>query len=161
MVLSAYIKSDCDYRKMSHDFEGRGPGEGREGKFSIHSSEAIEFMRKSGASNLVLNILEKGYRLPLTETPKNYFEENNESAKQNIEVLRSKVIEWEKEGHVKRVPTRPPVCSPMSVASKVDLATGKLKLRPCLDASRYLNGIMSVEKVKLEDLSSSQKQPIG
>ena len=137
---------------------GRGPGEGREGKFSIHRKSSIDFMTDIGAPPKVIEILKNGFKLPFTKEPENYFEDNNASAKENMTFLRGKIAEWEHDGHVKKVDKRPRVCSPLSVATKIDLQSNKVKLRPCLDASRYLNTIMEVEKVSLTDLSKSEKQ---
>ena len=43
----------------------------------------------------------------------------------------------------------------MSVASKVDLKTGEIKRRPCLDLSRHVNTFLQHWPTKLADLDSS------
>ena len=104
-----------------------------------------------------MTILREGYKFPFTSTPTQYFEDNNLSAKRNMPFLRRKVEEWETAGYYHKVHSQPPVCSPLSVSTKLDLATGETKKRPCLDASRHLNKFMIDLPVKLADLSVSEK----
>ena len=142
----------------SNEFSGRPPSVSVLGKLSIHSSESIAFMESIGAPQFVLSILKQGLKLPFHHgLPLDYCEPNNRSAKLHAGVLREKVSKWLEQGYCHRVPRRPPVCSPLSVSSKLDLSTGETKLRPCYDASRHLNKYLDVPKVKISDLSVSEK----
>ena len=139
-------------------FSGRPPSVPVPGKLSIHSPESISFMESIGAPKLVISILRDGLKLPFHRgLPPRYSEPNNASAKLHAGVLRKKVAKWLEQGYCHRVPIKPPVCSPLSVSSKLDLLTGEIKLRPCYDASRHLNKYLDVPKVKISDLSVSEK----
>ena len=138
-------------------FAGRPPWESRDGRLSIHSGQSIAFMKTLNPPELLVSILEDGYKLPIRMPIPDYYEPNNKSALENIDVLRAKVFKWEAAGYCHRVSSRPPVCSPMSVSEKMDLSSGELKKRPCLDASRHLNKFLKFDKVKLSDLSVSEK----
>ena len=139
-------------------FSGRPPSVSVPGKLSIHSPESISFMESVGAPKMVLSILRDGLKLPFHKgLPPRYSEPNNASANLHIGVLRQKVAKWLEQGYCHRVPFKPPVCSPLSVSSKLDLSTGETKLRPCYDASRHLNKYLDVPKVKISDLSVSEK----
>ena len=147
---------------MSHSpitdkFSGRSPWDSLDGRMSIHSKQSVAFTKSLNPPKLVISILEDGYKLPFKQSVPDYYEPNNKSAIKNIEFLRAKVDKWEGSGYCHRVPCRPPVCSPMSVAEKMDLSSGEMKKRPCLDASRHLNKYLKLDKVKLADLSVSEK----
>ena len=102
-----------------------------EGKLSIHSNDSIKFMENIGASQHVLNILRNGLLLPLHSTPPPYREDNNKSAKIHSEFLRDKIKTWEQVGYCYQVKSPPHIISPITVSSKLDLATGETKLRDC------------------------------
>ena len=103
----------------------------------------------------MLSILEQGLKLPISEEIPQYEEKNNKSALDNFDILRDKVNKWEEQGYVSRVQSKPHCVSPMSVASKVDLKTGEIKRRPCLDLSRHINDYLVHWPVKLADLDAS------
>ena len=126
------------------------------GRKSIHSSESLKFYNEIGCKDkYVTAILQNGLRLPFIEQVPPYEEENNKSALENIDFLREKVSQWEKEGYVKRVLKKPYCTNPLSVAQKVDLKSGKIKLRPCLDLSRHVNLHLLKSPTKLADLDTS------
>ena len=56
---------------------------------------------------------------------------------------------------MRKVDKKPYCVSPLSVSSKVDLKTGKMKLRPCLDLSRHVNDYLENWPCKLADLDTS------
>ena len=139
-------------------FSGKAPSTCISGKLSIHSDSSITFMESIGAHKMVLSIMKNGLKLPFDKgPPPRYSEPNNSSAKVHDGVLRKKVSKWLEQGYCHRVPIKPPVCSPLSVSSKLDLSTGETKYRPCYDASRHLNKYIHVDKVKISDLSVSEK----
>ena len=127
------------------------------GPFSIHSSESIQFVRKLEPDPYVLQIMENGLKLPFISEPRSYYEDNNKSCKDNIAVAQKKVQQWVDIGAVSEIRERPHVCSPLSVASRTDYLTGETKMRPCLDLSRHINPLLETQKIKLEDLSVSEK----
>ena len=129
----------------------------RVGPFSIHSPEALQYMRRLDPAPHVIEIMENGLTLPFTSEPSCYFEDNNMSCKNNMSVARKKVDQWVEAGLVSKLQQRPFVCSPLSVSSRTDYFTGEKKFRPCLDLSRHINPLLVKSKVKLEDLSVSEK----
>ena len=146
------------YSKRGKDiFEGRPPQISSDNRLSIHSNQCIKFMEEMGASLQVLSILKSGYKLPMPVSPPPYFEQNNKSAEKHMEFLRNKIQLWESKGYCHRVQTRPPITSPLSVISKIDLSTGEVKLRPFLDASQHLNKFLVTAPVKLADLNVAEK----
>ena len=92
----------------------------RVGQYSIHSRESIEFYRSLNASVETISILEHGLKLDFKEVPQAYFEENNRSCIENLQVAQSKVKKWEELGVVYKVKSRPHCTSPLTVSSKVD-----------------------------------------
>ena len=51
----------------------------------------------------------------------------------------------------------PPFINPMTVVTKVDLETGEIKKRPCIDMSRCLNKLVPPVKSTLDSLSVCEK----
>ena len=129
----------------------------RVGERSIHSRESLAFMEKCSPAPEVLAIMKHGLKLPFTREPPPYYEENNKSCMDNIQVARKKVKQWTKEGFVTEVGSKPFVCSPLTVARRTDYLTGEEKFRPCLDLSRHINPLLAVPNIKLEDISVSEK----
>ena len=63
-----------------HDvYVGRLPLTAIDDKLSIHSQKSRKFMKEIGVPQLAMAILRDGYKLPMSESP-TYFEENNKSA---------------------------------------------------------------------------------
>jgi hypothetical protein len=66
----------------------------RKSQFSIHSQEAILFHEKVlNAGSRVLNTLREGLVLDFVSQPGRYFEDNNNSAKKHMDIVREKVQE--------------------------------------------------------------------
>ena len=125
---------------------------------SIHNPESIRFWQEIiGAENWVLEILMNGLTPNFSSPPSNYAEDNNQSAKKYMDILREKVTQWTEEGHVKKIDHPPRFINPMTVATKVDVKTGKIKYRPCIDMSRCLNKTLNQPKVTLDTLSVCEK----
>ena len=104
--------------------------------------------------------MEEGLRLSFATDEQNippYHEPNNRSCTDNIEVTVKKIKSWEERGFIVKVPERPFICSPLSVAEKLDYLSGEKKLRLCIDASRHLNKYLSHKKIKLENIDVSEK----
>ena len=127
------------------------------GKFSIHSPDAIKFMERITTDSFVLDTLKEGLKLDFVDQPGPYYEANNRSCLDNLEIAQQKVASWVAAGFVKEVSSRPYCCSPLTVSEKTDYLTGTKKKRPCLDLSRHVNKHLEVPKIKLDDLSVSEK----
>ena len=97
-----------------------------------------------GASPLVLNIVNKGYRIPFSSVPPSFKKSNNKSAFLNKSFVSNEVAELLRLGFI-HIPSKPPlVCSPLSVAQNAT------KLRLVLDLSQ-LNKYVAESKFKLDD----------
>ena len=115
----------------------------------IHKSSTQEFWRDElKASSWVLDVLDNGYVIPFTEPPPIYEEDNNGSAKNNMEFVRQAVQELVEQGVVEIVSKKPRCVSPLTVASR-DLPDGSKKLRLCWDGSRCINLLLKEQPVKL------------
>ena len=129
-------------------------------QFSIHDEILIRFMRRLDPEPEVLQIMEEGLRLPFTTDERNipsYYEPNNRSCIDHVAVAVKKIKSWEEKGFIVKVPEKPFVFLPLSVAEKMDYLSGEKKLRPCIDASRHLNKYLNYQKIKLESLDVSEK----
>ena len=110
------------------------------GKLSIHSEQAVKFwINILQAEGWIIDVLQNGLRPDFGNPPTDYAEDNNNSARRNMTVLKQKVEEWEEGGFVKRCHSPPPFINPLTVAEKLDKVSGTKKLRPCIDMSRCLN----------------------
>ena len=84
------------------------------GKFSIHSPDAIKFMERITTDSYVLDTLKEGLKLDFVDQPGPYYEANNRSCLDNLEIAQQKVASWVAAGFVKEVSSRP-YCSNFSV----------------------------------------------
>ena len=127
------------------------------GKKSIHSPESIaEYKDVLGCQEkFVFSILNHGLLLPISDSIPTYEEDNNSSAKKNLQFLKDKVVVWEKQGYLRRVDKKPHCVNPMTVVSKLDLKSGEYKNRPCLDLSRNVNLHLQDWPTKLSHLDNS------
>ena len=64
-------------------------------------------------------MLQGGYRIPFAEEPESYVEENNLSAKENMQFVREQVQKLVSKGVVKALQERPRCINPLTVASKI------------------------------------------
>ena len=83
-------------------------------------------MRKLSADEFVLNTMENGLLFDFVSEPGPYFEENNQSCLQNLEVAQKKVKSWLDKGLVSETKTRPFCCSPLTVSEKIDYLSGHI-----------------------------------
>ena len=94
----------------------------------------------------VLECIENGYHLPLKFLPPSHCQHNNKSTEIHRQFVDKAVQSLVMNRCIKRVETKPWVCSPLSVVSN---SAGKLRLVLNL---RYLNQFLHVTKFKYEDL---------
>ncbi len=83
--------------------------------------------------------------------PTPYVEQNNKSARDNMEIVREKLKEWLKEGFVEQLAEPAHCCNPLGVAVNYDASSDKLKFRP--DFSRHVYHFIPSRSVQLDDLS--------
>jgi hypothetical protein len=126
------------------------------GKLSIHSAESIKFTEQVlKAGSWQMKVLKEGYKPQFSAQPPRYREKNNRSAERELEIVREKVKEWEEDGFVTRL-SEPAWCTnPLSVVTKVEAETGKVKKRVVLDTSRHLKRFAVKQTVHLEDLATT------
>ena len=127
----------CDLEALMQHFNKQGFCYSTEERGNdIHSEQSKKFFRtffKSDADTL--EILENGYRVPISESLQPYEEPNNRSATENYGIIREQITEWLQSGVIERCATKPTCVNPLSVVSKVDWATGKEKHRVLIDMS--------------------------
>ena len=124
---------------------------------NIHNLRYRDFWLSLNPDPFVLGVLEHGYRLPFRDDvcPGAYREANNRSALDNLPYLRSHVQTLVCDTTVEEVFTQPLCCSPLTVASRY--VDGLLKLRMCIDLSRYINLLLKKEAVSLPSLENAIK----
>ena len=89
-----------------------------------------------------------GYKLPLLSEPPSRVRHNQQSALVNKEFVDQAISELLNDGCTCRVPSKPHVCSPLSIVTS---AEGKNRLVINL---RYLNQYLKRDAFKYEDLST-------
>ena len=77
-------------------------------------------MRKLDPDPMVLSIMKEGLKFDFAEIPPPYFEKNNKSCLENLEIAQEKIEKWLKKGIIYEVRHRPYCCSPLTVAAKTD-----------------------------------------
>ena len=126
----------------------------QESQFDIHSQESIFFHETVlKANDSVLKTLKEGLVLDFFRQPGTYYEDNNNSAKKHMNVVREKVQEWKDRNFVEEIVGPELCCSPLSVLVKYDPVTEKTKYRLVLDLSRHVNQCIVESHVKPDDLS--------
>ncbi len=119
---------------------------------SIHWPEFREFwINELKSDEWVRQTIEIGYVLPLADLPPCYEEDNNGSARGQMDYVRATVEEWEQQGVVRFVETKPHCVSPLSVIERIT-SDGKIKRRLCWDGSRCVNNHLEKSSVKLDHL---------
>ena len=142
---------DVGHNKEASQFHRFPPGN------SIHKPESVAYYADVvGASGWQLEVVQQGLKLDFEREPGAYREDNNKSALQHLEVVRSKVAEWEAGGFVERLDSQPWCCNPLSVAVKYDPVADSTKYRPVIDLSRHVNKHIRELNVKLDDLSAAE-----
>ena len=105
----------------------------------------IEFWKRIGTSEFILNVIEKGYMLPFLSLPEPAVFRNNRSSLAHAEFVEDAVRELVESGRVVEVDVPPLVVNPLSVSVQ---ASGKKRL--ILDL-RYINKCLRKMRVKYED----------
>ena len=83
-----------------------------------------------GANSFVKDIMRDGLGPDFVIPPPQTFEnENNKSARNNINFFCKKVDEWEQEGFITKLTEKPLCINPMTVATKTNSETGEQKKR--------------------------------
>ena len=122
---------------------------------SIHNNSSIDFYSSIFKQDpWVLNVLRNGLTFDFLSLPSHYQENNNMSALKHMSILREQIFNWENVGSVQRVDVKPLCINPMSVVTQVK--DDKIKYRPVIDLSRYLNDLISPQTCSLDDLSYSE-----
>jgi hypothetical protein len=146
------------YKNLGFSIESvERAAEEQESQFDIHSAEAIRFTETViGASSDVIKTLKEGLILDFTKQPGVYREDNNRSAQARMDIVRSKVAEWEEGGFVERISEPARCCNPLSVVEKYNPVSDKTKFRVVLDMSRHVNDCIEDRPVKLDDLTVAE-----
>ena len=124
---------------------------------NIHHPRYRSFWESLQPDEYVLSIIRHGYKLPFKEgaRPKQYREKNNKTAVMNMPFCQDNVETLLIDRVVSEVFT-PPLClNPLTVASRY--VNGLLKLRMCIDLSRYINLLLKKESVSLPSLEKAVK----
>ena len=124
---------------------------------NIHQEKYHAFWKSLKPDAYVLSILEHGYRIPFRDglVPAAYREPNNKSALDNMPYLQEHVETLLVDATVDEVFSQPLCCSPLTVASRY--VDGLLRLRMCIDLSRYINLLLKKEAVTLPSLDKAIK----
>ncbi|XP_063414876.1 uncharacterized protein LOC134696851 [Mytilus trossulus] len=102
------------------------------------------------ASDYILNVIEKGYMLPLKTLPENVLLDNNRSAKENKSFVTVEIEKLVSKGCISEVFVQPKVVNPLTVAGN------KSKLRLVLDC-RHINPHLYQFSYKYEDATVARK----
>jgi hypothetical protein len=122
----------------------------------IHGPQQVQYWEEVlKAPTWVMNVLQEGYALQFEDRPfQTYEEDNNASARHEMDFVREEVCKWEKLGIVSFVTDKPEVVSPLTVATRIN-SDGSVKRRLCWDGSRFLNPLLKENKVKLAHLQAA------
>ena len=127
-------------------------------KFSpgaIHERNKRSFWKEElKAGEWVMGVLENGYVIPFEQVPPPYEEENNASAKRQMQFVRETVYELKEAGVIEFTKLKPECVSPLTVAEKT-MPDGSKKLRLCWDGSRCVNLALKKQKVTLSHLQKA------
>jgi len=97
------------------------------------------------ANKTILDVIDKGYKIPFIDTPKENFFKNNRSAINNYEFVSKTITEMVKSGTVKETSIPPKVVIPLSVAEN---SSGKKRF--ILDLT-YVNDFLYKDKIRFDD----------
>ena len=125
---------------------------------SIHDDSLLDFMTQIvQADEYALKVMREGLGTEFVIPPPSNFElQNNKSAIENMEFVREKVAEWERDGFVTKLSSRPPRLNPLTVALKTIPESGEVKKRLCIDM-RIPNVYTDKTHMRFENLAACQK----
>jgi hypothetical protein len=115
--------------------------------------ENLEYWEQTfKADPYVSLILKNGYKIPVkmsaAQRITRYREKNNQSARNEMDFVRSEVARLLKDGQIVECKSPPRCTNPLSVAFKVN-ADGSIKRRLVIDLSRWVNGFNSPDRFKM------------
>ena len=122
---------------------------------NIHLPRYRSFWESLQPDDYVLSIIRHGYKLPFKDgvQPGRYKEKNNKTAITNMPFCQDTVETLLVDRVVDEV-FSPPLClNPLTVASRY--VNSLLKLRMCIDLSRYINLLLKKESVSLPSLDKA------
>ncbi len=105
-----------------------------------------------GAGPWHQQVLQEGFYPDFSAVRASYREENNMSIRRNMDVVREKVEEWQRQGAVMRLASLACCTNPLSVDEKIDTQSGTIKKRVVLDLSRHARKW----NVQMEDLKATE-----
>ena len=115
---------------------------------SLSSPSSVEFFRRIGASDFILDTLINGHKSTLSEIVHPYERRNNKSFFEHEEFAIKSILELVEKGKVELVSEKPHIVNPLSVAVQ------RNKNRLILDCS-HLNQFVEVPKFKYEDVKEA------
>ena len=138
---------ECDFLDLlsscSDEFSVKGGSNGVKGRLKSLLNFWVEAL---DASDFVLDMIRRGYRLPFAQYPSQCFLKNNRSALQNPEFVAKAITELLSNGCIVEHVVPPFCVNPLTVAE------GK-KLRLAVDL-RHVNNCLVKPRFKYEDLRS-------
>jgi len=141
--------------KIMRETEVGKPKNNRFEPGSIHNSEVFSFWKEDlKASPWVLELLQKGYKLPFISLPGHYEERNNASARAEPAVVSKLVKEMIDLKIVKLLDEKPHCVSPLGLVKKLN-EDGSIKYRLVFDASRCVNLHLEEKHVTLAHLEKA------
>ena len=125
---------------------------------SIQADEVREFWREMlKAGEWVMDVLEKGYTIPLMTLPDPYEEPNNASADRETAFVWQAVTDLAESGIMQFTNEKPRCVSPLTVSYK-RAKDGSIKKKLCWDGSRCVNLCLQEQTVKLSHFQRTLKQ---
>ena len=106
----------------------------------------MTFLRSIGSSKYILNVIENGYKIPLSSIPEPKILRNNASSRSNPQFVRSAIDTLMFEGAIVECDNPPRIVNPLTVAER------KGKMRLVLDL-RYFNDFVVKRKVTFEGIN--------
>ena len=153
--LAKYDLGEMDQKmeEISKDFFGDGEEEVDSADLVADSLEKnIGHWRKIHSSRFSLSVIENGYRLPFSSSPKPYEEKNNRSLLENEQWAVKQVTDLLKQKRISEVDREDIVCcNPLSVATN----SGSGKKRLVIDLSRHVNEHVENKKFKIVSTESA------
>ncbi|XP_045166502.2 uncharacterized protein LOC123529945 [Mercenaria mercenaria] len=107
--------------------------------------------KEATGSDYILNVIDKGYKLPFKTIPEGTILKNNRSARENVSFVEQEIQDLLDKGIISKSEKTPKVVNPLTVA-----INKKGKKRLVLDC-RYINPHLHQFKIKFEDIKIAEK----